>query len=369
MKLRTSLLFLSFVALVSSAIAIAFVCSVSAQRSYRLTRPCAASTTSGLVEIERDGDINLRPCSGRDVNINGTPTVNTITFSGSSRTNFFPYFTTNTNLTKSPFSWDGTSYAWNNTAVTSDFVMNLNPTTGVGGSFLVGDSTSGTQDYFSITSGQNDWHSSGNLDIGTLGGAAIGLTSGGGGTISLTSGSNTQIRNSTTAGATFAAATGLVTVGDLTGVGSQLTIDDNGGAQLFGATEAILGGSGTGIRAIVATDTLRSTLATWDTSAAGGVGYGVTSFLLNRTITAGGTTGDQTINLPAGTVNFAAGTGTAGITVTNSTVSATSIIMAIARTNDATCSVKNVVAASGSFVIRMDANCTAETSVGFIVTN
>lgn len=95
----------------------------------------------------------------------------------------------------------------------------------------------------------------------------------------------------------------------------------------------------------------------------------VANFQLQRTITSGGTTGNRTINSPAGTVNFAAGTGTSGLTVTNSTVDANSIVIAIARTNDATCSVKNVVAASGSFVIRMDANCTAETSVGFLVLN
>jgi len=96
---------------------------------------------------------------------------------------------------------------------------------------------------------------------------------------------------------------------------------------------------------------------------------GVTSELFNRTITAGGTTGAQTINKPNGTVNFAAATGTAGIVVTNSGVSATSIIFVIPRTNDTTCAVKNVVAAAGSFTIRMTANCTAETSVGFMVTN
>lgn len=93
------------------------------------------------------------------------------------------------------------------------------------------------------------------------------------------------------------------------------------------------------------------------------------SLEVDRTITAAGTTGNQTINKLAGTVNIAAGAGTAGVTVTNSKATANSIIFAVARTNDATCSVKNVVPAAGSFVIRMDANCTAETSVGFLVTN
>lgn len=103
-----------------------------------------------------------------------------------------------------------------------------------------------------------------------------------------------------------------------------------------------------------------------------GVGYGTPddgSFYFNRTLTDVGTTGNVTINKIAGTVNIAAGAGTAGVTVTNSTVTANSIVIAIARTNDATCSVKNAVPAAGSFVLRTTANCTAETSFGFIVTN
>lgn len=88
---------------------------------------------------------------------------------------------------------------------------------------------------------------------------------------------------------------------------------------------------------------------------------------IETTITAGGTTGNQTINKPTGTVNFAASA--TAITVTNSVVTASSTIYAMARTNDTTCAVKNVVPASGSFVINMTAACTAETSVGFLVIN
>lgn len=89
--------------------------------------------------------------------------------------------------------------------------------------------------------------------------------------------------------------------------------------------------------------------------------------VLENTVTAGGTTGNQTINKPSGTVNIAA-SGTA-VTVTNSLVTTSSIVYAVARTNDTTCSVKNVVPSSGSFVINMSAACTAETSVGFLVVN
>lgn len=90
-------------------------------------------------------------------------------------------------------------------------------------------------------------------------------------------------------------------------------------------------------------------------------------FGLNRTITGGGTTGNQTINKPAGTVNFAASATT--LTVTNSLVTANSIVIATVLTDDTTAIIKNVVCSSGSFIIKLNAAATAETKVGFWVTN
>lgn len=91
------------------------------------------------------------------------------------------------------------------------------------------------------------------------------------------------------------------------------------------------------------------------------------SIALDRTNTAGGTTGAQTINKMAGSVNMAAGQ--SALTVTNSLVSATSNVIAVAQTNDATGYVKNVVPGSGSFVINLVANATAETRLAFWVFN
>ena len=86
------------------------------------------------------------------------------------------------------------------------------------------------------------------------------------------------------------------------------------------------------------------------------------------TVTAGGTTGNQTINKPTGTVNIAAAGST--VTVTNSTCTANSIVYAVLRTNDATATgIKSVVPSAGSFVITLNAAATAEVSVGFIVFN
>lgn len=114
-------------------------------------------------------------------------------------------------------------------------------------------------------------------------------------------------------------------------------------------------------------------------SAAGGWSFGTTTdpgannvlfgadVQFQKTITAGGTTGNQTINKSSGTVNVAAG-GTS-ITVTNSLCTTSSIIQAMVRTNDTTAQVKNVVPGSGSFVINMVSAVTAETSIGFLITN
>lgn len=94
----------------------------------------------------------------------------------------------------------------------------------------------------------------------------------------------------------------------------------------------------------------------------------VNKFQLQRTITAGGTTGAQTINKPAGTVNIAAGA--ASVAITNNTVTTTSIPVITLRTADGTCTfVKSAVSTANTLTITLNANCTAETSVGFIVYN
>lgn len=94
---------------------------------------------------------------------------------------------------------------------------------------------------------------------------------------------------------------------------------------------------------------------------------GDTSIQLPSTVTAGGTTGAQTINKASGTVNFAAAA--TSLVVTNSLVTANSIVLCVVRTNDATATIKNVVPTSGSFTITLNAAATAETSVGFVVFN
>ena len=92
-----------------------------------------------------------------------------------------------------------------------------------------------------------------------------------------------------------------------------------------------------------------------------------TNLIVGKTITAGGTTGAQTINKISGSVNFAAAA--ASLVVTNSFVTTSSVIIATVATNDTTMFGVKVVAAAGSFTIYANAAATAETRVNFLITN
>ena len=89
--------------------------------------------------------------------------------------------------------------------------------------------------------------------------------------------------------------------------------------------------------------------------------------ILDKTITAAGTTGPQTINKTCGSVNFAASA--ASLVVTNNRVTTSSVILATVGTNDATMKRATAVAAAGSFTLYPDATPTAETRVNWIVIN
>lgn len=89
---------------------------------------------------------------------------------------------------------------------------------------------------------------------------------------------------------------------------------------------------------------------------------------LARTITAIGTTGNQTINKAAGTINIAAGA--ASVDLTNSLVTVDTIALASLAVADGTCTfIKSIVPTSSHLVFTLNANCTATQSIRWIVTN
>ena len=87
--------------------------------------------------------------------------------------------------------------------------------------------------------------------------------------------------------------------------------------------------------------------------------------VLRATLTAGGTTGAQTINKISGSVNFAAAATT--LVVTNSFVTTSSIVLVQVHGADVTAISARVTTAAGSFTITLNSAATAETKVSFIV--
>jgi hypothetical protein len=88
----------------------------------------------------------------------------------------------------------------------------------------------------------------------------------------------------------------------------------------------------------------------------------------DSTVTSAGTTGNQTINKPSGTVNIAAG-GTS-VTVTNSLVTATTNPYATLVTNDVTATgIKCITRTAGSMTITLTAAATAEVAIAWSVSN
>jgi len=87
----------------------------------------------------------------------------------------------------------------------------------------------------------------------------------------------------------------------------------------------------------------------------------------SKTITAGGTTGAQTINKTIGSVNFSAAA--TSLVVTNSLAGVNSVILCTVATDDATMKTVSVTQAAGSFTITANMAATAETRVNFLVLN
>lgn len=83
--------------------------------------------------------------------------------------------------------------------------------------------------------------------------------------------------------------------------------------------------------------------------------------------TLAGSTGNQTIDKPSWSVQFA--WAATSLTVTNSLVTASSHIFCVVKTDDTTAQIKNVVPTSGSFTINMVAAVTGTTVVAFWVIN
>lgn len=90
-----------------------------------------------------------------------------------------------------------------------------------------------------------------------------------------------------------------------------------------------------------------------------------TRLSVEGTITAGGTTGAQTINKPSGTVNFAAAA--SSLVVTNSLCTTSDRVLATVVTNDSTMKSVSCVTTNGAFTLTANAAATAETAVYWVL--
>lgn len=267
------------------------------------------------------------------------------------------------------------------------------------GSFILGDATGATQNYIAITNatGVTDINAFNSSNINARFANATNTF-----TVQEAAGGNAQfILNGAADTATLKAISGITinsaaettTIGDTAGVGSNTkitiadvsdTIDINA-ASITSTVDSVCAGcvinENSKAGTFTAGDTLNSTNRTifniidatkvFEFKSTGGTGVfdidNILNFLLQRTVTAAGTTGNQTINKPVGTVNFAAAA--SDITVTNSMALSTSIILCTVQSADATAiSCRITTKANGSFHILIPA-ATAETSVAFWVLN
>lgn len=119
-----------------------------AQQINRIQSRCPSpyQLTKSQVSTQGNGDIIYVPCTGRSSiftgNVDFSGAVITGAVTGSGTVNFIPRWLTSTNnLANTPLSWNGTTYNFNNTALTSTFPLNLSPVSG-SGIFNVGDTAS-----------------------------------------------------------------------------------------------------------------------------------------------------------------------------------------------------------------------------------
>jgi len=279
--------------------------------AFRLYRPCPGVGQQARVEITRPGDIDLVPCTGRSLLVNGVPLSSGPTLSGTGRTYYFPYFSTETNLDKSPLKWDSFKFTFNNPAEDSPYKMVFQPSTF--GLFHAGGNVADYIDYdfknrqFNVLVGEDG--------VGEFSRFWLSPTNG-------------RIQ------------TNFFMAGDWYGMnnGTRFSVKDDIKTFFFGSA---------------ANDALMYL-------------DGVKDFRMNRQLTITGC-GGMTINKPVGTVIMC--TGAASLMVTNDTVNADSIIIPVARTYDANCSVKAIEPSNGSFVVYMTAPCAGDTSIGFLVLN
>lgn len=365
---------------------LAFTACPAQSRTNRLQRPCPGTSTPAVVEIQTDGDINLHPCPSKSLLVNDAPLSSTVTFSGTSRTSFVPYYSAENTLSRSPFSWNGTRYRFDSAAGSATFRFDLTPNSAGSGAFRLGN-TADALNYFRLDQSNNvaqlaarhvtigDMNGSANGNVLSLDDTSGTLTYQNAARVMLeASGTDSTVKLGDSTSGAFVrvdSSNNTVAIGDVNGNmpnSVTVSVDSPSAIVTAGGGNAVLRvdrGDGTGTLGDVNGIANNTRLLVDDNAKA--ISLSARDLTVSRDITPAGLTDNVVIYKPAGTLNIDAGA--SSNYVVNDRVNANSLIFVTTRTNDATCAVKNVVAGAGLFTVNMTAACTAETSVGFLVVN
>lgn len=375
----------------------------------KISQRCPAPNGSLSLSVQglAIGDILHTPCPARasiftgNVDFSGATIIGGGFITGTGTANFMPRFTGASSIGNTPMSWNGTSFEQNNTALNSEFTGFLTPSTAAGVARF-GDCVTTATNCWTLTQSTNTsqlnattisnqvtnaagvWNVTDATNFSTVFNAStdvwnvinttsdnrIEFTSTAGGSLTLGDCTTTindcfqQIYGTGNTTITAAASVKLqdpaaATFLELNTAGDLITLQSNLGIAIGNA-----GGTGTQIFV----DPSSSLVAFRNTTNTARVDFSaVSTFNLQCTNTPAGTTGNQNIDKPCGSVNFAIAA--TEITITNNTALATSNIFCTVQDVDVTaisCRVTNRL--NGSFRIRIPA-ATAETPVAFWVLN
>lgn len=191
----------------------------------------------------------------------------------------------------------------------------------------------------------------------------LGTTTGISGTLSITN-AEINLGTFTNVGAAGFAG-GLVNNGTFTNTGASRLI---GAANLSTGVGQITFGLNGQMGCNTATNLLMQDIGGGDTMNVRSAAFiGTVGFITPFTYTTAGTTGNQTINKPSGSVRIAAAGTT--VTLTDNLITANSIVIPVMATVDTTAKSVASVVGSGSCVFTLNAAATAEVEIRFVVWN